>query len=449
MRRPGRACGTAGAAAVLGGPPAQQAGPPASADTAAWGRAGAEAGAEGPSTDRGRGRSRGRGGRPERGAGRRGAGATAGAAQPSSTARTTPSRLQTWRGRDKVGCLSFVRPTDSSRNGTGPPDKCVRHPEGPGEILDQVCLLPSPPCRRFSVRSSLRDAHRLGRRLEGARRIRKPEARQAVLDEIAAEADQGRARDWPARALADARRSRIPSSCPSARRRTRSLEAIRDHQVVIVAGETGSGKTTQIPKICLELGRGVRGMIGHTQPRRIAARTVAERVAEELKSPLGQAVGWKVRFTDQVGPGRDLRQADDGRHPARRDPDGPRAARVRHDHHRRGPRAVASTSTSCSATSPQLLPRRPDLKVVITSATIDPERFSRHFGDAPIVEVSGRTYPVEVRYRPLLEEDAEDSATATRSPRSATPWTSSRPRARATSWSSSPASGRSATPPTR
>ncbi|MFE5811657.1 AAA family ATPase, partial [Streptomyces sp. NPDC056491] len=144
----------------------------------------------------------------------------------------------------------------------------------------------------------LRDAHRLGRRLEGARRIRKPEAKQAVLDEIAAEATKAAAR------LAG-RASRMPEvtypeNLPVSQKKDEIAEAIRDHQVVIVAGETGSGKTTQIPKICMELGRGVRGMIGHTQPRRIAARTVAERIAEELKSEIGQTVGWKVRFTDQV-----------------------------------------------------------------------------------------------------------------------------------------------------
>src|SRR5690606_9361110 len=147
---------------------------------------------------------------------------------------------------------------------------------------------------------SLRDAHRLGRRLEGARKIRKPEARAAVLAEI--EAEIGRAEERIA-----ARRARVPEvaypeQLPVSQKKDEIAEAIRDHQVVIVAGETGSGKTTQIPKICMELGRGVRGMIGHTQPRRIAARTVAERVAEELRTPLGEAVGWKVRFTDQVDP---------------------------------------------------------------------------------------------------------------------------------------------------
>ncbi|GAA3055999.1 hypothetical protein GCM10020000_42900 [Streptomyces olivoverticillatus] len=145
----------------------------------------------------------------------------------------------------------------------------------------------------------LRDAQRLGRRLEGARRIRKPEARTAVLAEIAAEADTAELRVLDRRAAVPA--VDYPEQLPVSQKKDEILEAIRDHQVVIVAGETGSGKTTQIPKICLELGRGIKGLIGHTQPRRIAARTVAERVAEELRTPLGEAVGWKVRFTDQVG----------------------------------------------------------------------------------------------------------------------------------------------------
>lgn len=131
--------------------------------------------------------------------------------------------------------------------------------------------------------ASLRDAHRLGRRLEGARRIRKPEARQAVLDEIATEAERSSART--AQRATRVPEVTYPEQLPVSQKKDVILEAIRDHQVVIVAGETGSGKTTQIPKICLELGRGVRGMIGHTQPRRIAARTVAERVAEELRTP--------------------------------------------------------------------------------------------------------------------------------------------------------------------
>ncbi|WP_097868692.1 ATP-dependent RNA helicase HrpA [Streptomyces sp. rh34] len=253
---------------------------------------------------------------------------------------------------------------------------------------------------------SLRDANRLGRRLEGARRIRKPEARQSVLDEIAAEAGKAAER------LA-VRASRLPAlsypeELPVSQKKDEILEAIRDHQVVIVAGETGSGKTTQIPKICMELGRGVRGMIGHTQPRRIAARTVAERVADELKTPLGETVGWKVRFTDQVNPESTyLKLMTDGILLAEIQTDRELLAYdtiIIDEAHER-----SLNIDFLLGYLARLLPKRPDLKVVITSATIDPERFARHFGEAPIVEVSGRTYPVEVRYRPLLEEESEDS----------------------------------------
>ncbi|MEU8677229.1 ATP-dependent RNA helicase HrpA [Streptomyces sp. NPDC048560] len=253
---------------------------------------------------------------------------------------------------------------------------------------------------------SLRDANRLGRRLEGARRIRKPEARQSVLDEIAAEAGKaaerlaGRASRMPALSY--------PEQLPVSQKKDEILEAIRDHQVVIVAGETGSGKTTQIPKICMELGRGVRGMIGHTQPRRIAARTVAERIAEELDTPLGEAVGWKVRFTDQVNPDATF---------VKLMTDGILLAEIQTDRELLAYDTIIIDEAHERSLNidfllgylARLLPRRPDLKVVITSATIDPERFARHFGEAPIVEVSGRTYPVEVRYRPLLEEEGEDS----------------------------------------
>ncbi|WP_172382973.1 ATP-dependent RNA helicase HrpA [Streptomyces sp. MNP-20] len=251
---------------------------------------------------------------------------------------------------------------------------------------------------------SLRDAHRIGRRLEGARRIRKPEARATVLAEIATDIDQaatrmaGRADGVPA--------ITYPEQLPVSQKKDAILEAIRDHQVVIVAGETGSGKTTQIPKICLELGRGVRGLIGHTQPRRIAARTVAERVADELNTPLGEAVGWKVRFTDQVSGNTYVKLMTDGI----------LLAEIQTDRELRAYDTIIIDEAHERSLNidfllgylAQLLPKRPDLKVVITSATIDPERFSRHFGDAPIVEVSGRTYPVEVRYRPLLEEEGDD-----------------------------------------
>ncbi|MFI8832707.1 ATP-dependent RNA helicase HrpA [Streptomyces afghaniensis] len=253
---------------------------------------------------------------------------------------------------------------------------------------------------------SLRDAHRLGRRLEGARKIRKPEARAAVLAEI--EAEIGKAEERMAGRRAHVPEITYPEQLPVSQKKDEIADAIRDHQVVIVAGETGSGKTTQIPKICMELGRGVRGMIGHTQPRRIAARTVAERVAEELDTPLGEAVGWKVRFTDQVDPDATF---------VKLMTDGILLAEIQTDRELRAYDTIIIDEAHERSLNidfllgylAQLLPKRPDLKVVITSATIDPERFSRHFGDAPIVEVSGRTYPVEVRYRPLLEEDGDDA----------------------------------------
>ncbi|MFL6251239.1 MAG: ATP-dependent RNA helicase HrpA [Actinomycetes bacterium] len=197
-----------------------------------------------------------------------------------------------------------------------------------------------------------------------------------------------------------------PPELPVSQRRDEIAKAIRDHQVVVVAGETGSGKTTQLPKICLELGRGVRGMIGHTQPRRLAARTVAERVAAELGTELGGLVGYQVRFTDRVG--RDTR--------VKLMTDGILLAELERDRSlRRYDTIIIDEAHERSLNVDfllgylhRLLPRRPDLKLIITSATIDPERFSRHFGGAPVVEVSGRTYPVEVRYRPVGLESDDD-----------------------------------------
>ncbi|MGH8940011.1 MAG: helicase-related protein, partial [Actinomycetes bacterium] len=200
---------------------------------------------------------------------------------------------------------------------------------------------------------------------------------------------------------------RYPPALPVSRRKDELAAAIREHQVVIVAGETGSGKTTQIPKMCLELGRGVTGHIGHTQPRRIAARTVAERVAEELKTELGEVVGWKVRFTDQVGPRTLVKLMTDGI----------LLAEIQHDRLLRQYDTIIIDEAHERSLNidfllgylARLLPQRPDLKVIVTSATIDPERFSQHFGDAPIVEVSGRTFPVEVRYRPLVDPEDPDA----------------------------------------
>lgn len=253
----------------------------------------------------------------------------------------------------------------------------------------------------------LRDERRLGRRIDGARRVRDAAARRAIIDEISAEIDAAERR--VARRRAALPEPEYPPSLPISERKDDILAAIRDHQVVIVAGETGSGKTTQLPKICLELGRGVRGTIGHTQPRRLAARTVAERIAEELDTPLGAAVGYQVRFTDQTADGTLVKLMTDGI----------LLAEIQQDRQLRQYDTLIIDEAHERSLNidfilgylKQLLPRRPDLKVIITSATIDPERFSRHFGGAPVIEVSGRTYPVEVRYRPLVETDDDTDDT--------------------------------------
>ena len=210
-----------------------------------------------------------------------------------------------------------------------------------------------------------------------------------------------------------------PEELPVSARREEIAAAIAEHQVVIVAGETGSGKTTQLPKICLELGRGVTGMIGHTQPRRIAARSVAERIASELGTPIGRdgVVGYQVRFTEEVGENTLVKLMTDGI----------LLAEIQSDPQlRRYDTIIVDEAHERSLNIDfilgylaRLLPQRPDLKVIITSATIDSERFAEHFGreqigdrgqsftvPAPVIEVSGRTYPVEVRYRPLAPDDA-------------------------------------------
>ncbi len=206
-----------------------------------------------------------------------------------------------------------------------------------------------------------------------------------------------------------------PAELPVSQRRDDIAEAIREHQVVIVAGETGSGKTTQLPKICLELGRGAKALIGHTQPRRIAARSVAERIASELGTELGDLVGYQVRFTDRTSQASRVKLMTDGILLAelQRDRDLRKYDTIIIDEaHER-----SLNIDFLLGYLRRLLPRRPDLKLIITSATIDPERFAAHFADAngrpaPIIEVSGRTYPVEVRYRPLVaypeaDEDGE------------------------------------------
>ena len=184
-------------------------------------------------------------------------------------------------------------------------------------------------------------------------------------------------------------------------------KTVAENQVTIICGETGSGKTTQLPKICLELGRGAAGLIGHTQPRRLAARSVAERIAEELKSEIGSAVGYKVRFTDHTSRDACVKLMTDGILLAETQTDRYLAAYdtiIIDEAHER-----SLNIDFLLGYLKQLLPRRPDLKVIITSATIDAERFSQHFNGAPVLEVSGRTYPVEILCRPLTSKDEDDA----------------------------------------
>jgi len=207
---------------------------------------------------------------------------------------------------------------------------------------------------------------------------------------------------------------RYPPDLPIAERRDELLEAIRDNQVVVVAGETGSGKSTQLPKMCLELGLGESGWIGHTQPRRIAARSIAERVAEELQNELGGLVGYKVRFNDQVSNKTAIKVMTDGI----------LLAEMQHDRQLKKYSVIIIDEAHERSLNidfllgylKQLLPKRPDLKIIVTSATIDTARFAEHFsqpnGDpAPVIEVSGRTFPVEVRYRPPVDPESGESLT--------------------------------------
>jgi ATP-dependent helicase HrpA len=248
---------------------------------------------------------------------------------------------------------------------------------------------------------TLRDAARFGRRLKNLRGA-KPEKLRQLADQIAA-----------AEILFATRQAAVPRvtypDLPISGRRQEIAEAIRSHQVVVVAGETGSGKTTQLPKICLEMGRGVRAMIGHTQPRRLAARTIAQRIADEMGSPLGDTVGYSVRFNDHVSERTLVKLMTDGI----------LLAEIQRDRRlMRYDTLIIDEAHERSLNVDfllgylhELLPRRPDLKVIITSATIEPQRFAAHFGGAPIIEVSGRVYPVEIRYRPLevaVSEAAHD-----------------------------------------
>ncbi len=253
------------------------------------------------------------------------------------------------------------------------------------------------------------DRRRLAPRLRGLERLlsKDPEAARQVQG---FEADLAQAEARLASRVARVPRISYPEDLPVSQRREEIKRAIAANQVVVICGETGSGKTTQLPKICLELGRGVRAMIGHTQPRRIAARSVAQRIADELGTRLGDAVGYKVRFGDKTSPGTLVKLMTDGILLAET----------------QGDRSLEQYDTLIIDEAHErslnidfllgylktLLPRRPDLKVIVTSATIDPQRFADHFagagGPAPIIMVSGRAYPVEVLYRPPHAEEALD-----------------------------------------
>jgi len=248
----------------------------------------------------------------------------------------------------------------------------------------------------------LADAVRLRKKLE---RIRKGRARPNELAGLEDRIEQSRQR-------AQSRLGRqpvpdYPEELPVSERRADIRKALEAHQIVIVAGETGSGKTTQLPKLCLEMGRGARGQIGHTQPRRVAARSTAARIAEELNTPLGDLVGYRVRFSDKLSHHTQIKLLTDGMLLAESQSDRDLLAYdtlIIDEAHER-----SLNIDFLLGYLKRLSRRRPDLKIIITSATLDTERFSRHFDDAPVIEVSGRTYPVETRYRPLESEPESDT----------------------------------------
>ena len=256
----------------------------------------------------------------------------------------------------------------------------------PQSLFDALatCMLAD----RFGLKNRINQARDLAKQ-------NKPIARN--LAEISQKIKQSQAKF--ATRLSNLPKPEYALELPVSSRRDEIAKAIQNNQVVIVCGETGSGKTTQLPKICLELGRGVAGLIGHTQPRRIAARSVASRIAQELNSPLGEVVGYKVRFNDKLSENSYVKLMTDGILLAETQGDKFLNAYdtiIIDEAHER-----SLNIDFLLGYLKQLLPKRPDLKVIVTSATIDAERFSNHFNGAPVIEVSGRTYPVEIRYRPL------------------------------------------------
>ncbi|MEJ2402724.1 MAG: ATP-dependent RNA helicase HrpA [Candidatus Thiodiazotropha sp.] len=272
-------------------------------------------------------------------------------------------------------------------------------PAGPEPIVNE---LPGP--RELDGCMKM-DRHRFSRRLRSLSQARDktPDYSQRLLNLW----QQIRA----SQARLNARRASLPEPAfPSELPITQRLEEIKSliakHQVVILCGETGSGKSTQLPKICLSLGRGVEGFIGHTQPRRMAARSLASRVASELGTSTGEQVGYKVRFSDRVGANSHIKLMTDGI----------LLAEIQQDPYLNQYDTLIIDEAHERSLNidfilgylKQLLPKRPDLKLIVTSATIDPQRFSQHFGEAPIIEVSGRTYPVELRYRPPVEDSENE-----------------------------------------
>ncbi|MCG7529772.1 ATP-dependent RNA helicase HrpA [Psychrobium sp. MM17-31] len=256
--------------------------------------------------------------------------------------------------------------------------------------------------KQQSFHTTLLDGIKLRARLRSLKKIKDEKRLTKTLEKISI--DCSKALNRYEQRVANVPNVSYPAQLPVSQLQSKIADAIRDNQVVIVAGETGSGKTTQLPKICLEVGRGLKGMIGHTQPRRLAARSVAERIADEMNCELGDAVGFRVRFADKLNDHSYIKLMTDGI----------LLAEIAHDPFlNRYDTIIIDEAHERSLNIDflfgylkRILPKRPDLKVVITSATIDTERFSKHFDDAPVIEVSGRTYPVEVRYH--IDDGDED-----------------------------------------
>ncbi|WP_417706917.1 ATP-dependent RNA helicase HrpA [Rheinheimera aquimaris] len=272
-----------------------------------------------------------------------------------------------------------------------------------GVVLSEAAISVSDLISRTN-NCLLKDQFRLRRRLHNCKSLA-DEAKQTQLQRITA--DITRSESLRAARLQALPKVTYPPQLPVSEKKDDIKAAIAAHQVVIIAGETGSGKTTQIPKICLELGRGVAGMIGHTQPRRLAARSVCDRIAEELQCQVGNQVGYKIRFGDHTNDNTFVKLMTDGILLAEIQQDrflNQYDTLIIDEAHER-----SLNIDFLLGYLKQLLPKRPDLKLIITSATIDPQRFSKHFFNAPVIEVSGRTYPVETRYRAVSEQDDKDA----------------------------------------